>query len=182
MADQSIRKEFIDGVMEVYTTLLNNGSEETDGVFYYALSDKTQGSVYGESKYKTYKPPVLLVCKAVLTPTQGENDTEGVKDSAEFSVPIKSLTDSGLTVTQEDLDAMRRGIMKFHDVWYLIDNVSPTVYVEDVFLVYKFSCTELKVFDEDSIIIEEPEPEEDPETPPEPEDPDLGPDQDIDWD
>lgn len=161
MADQSIRNEFIEGVMEVYTTLLNNGSEETDGVFYYSLSESETNKTYGEDKYKHYKPPVLLVCKATINPTQGEQVVEGVRNRAEFSVPVKSLTDNGLSTTHEDLDAMRRGIMKFHDVWYLIDNVSPAVYVEDVFLIYKFNCTEMEV-DEDTITIDYPE-EEDPE-------------------
>lgn len=160
MADQSIREEFIEGVMEVYTTLMNDGSEQNDGVFFYPLSESETNSVYDEDKYKHYHPPMLLVCKALIEPTQGENDTEGVKNKATFSVPVKSLTDNGLSASQSDLDALRRGIMKFHDVWYYIDNVSPTVYVEDVFLVYKFDCSEMKVFSEESIVIDEPEGED----------------------
>lgn len=176
MADSTIRNEFIAGVMEVYTTLMNNGSEMTDGVFFYMPSDKNKlNSVYSETKFKHYSPPVLLVCKAQLTPTQGEQDVEGVKDISVFTVPSQSLVDNGIPTSHADLDTLRRGIMKFHDVWYLIDNVSPMVYVEDTFLLYKFDCTEQLQFDEEAIIIDEPEEEtppeggdpETPETPPE---------------
>ena len=170
MADQSIRNEFIEGVMEVYSTLMNNGSEETDGVFLYMQND-TDTNIYGESKFKHYHPPVLLVCKAVLTPIQGEADVQSVRDSAVFTVPCKSLTDNGINTSHTDLDTLRRAVMKFHDVWYTIDNVSPQVYVEDTFLVYKFDCTEIEVFDEESIVIDYPE-----EEPEEPEEPEIDPD------
>lgn len=155
MADTSIRQEFVEGVHEIFTTLFNNGSEDTDGVFLYLLSDKTTTSVYGESKYKVYKKPVLLVCKAVLTPSHGEQDVETVKNSAEFTVTYKSLTDNGLDVTAQSLDQMCRGIMKFHDVFYTIDQINPKAYVEDVFLMYGFQCTEDTQFDESSLVVEE---------------------------
>lgn len=180
MADRSIRQEFVDGVQEIFTTLFNNGSEETDGVFFYALSD-TQTNVYKESKYKHYKPPVLLVCKAVIAPTRGEQDVESVKDDAQFVVTYKSMQENGLSFSNADLAEMRRGKMKFHGVWYDIDNIIPKAYVEDVFLMYTFYCTEDHVFREESIIIDEPEPEEpevdldapDPEVPPDDEDPEV---------
>ena len=161
MADATIRQEFIDGVQEIYTTLLTNGSEN-DGVYFYPISENTI-NVYQESKYKHYLPPVLLVCKAQLTPTHGAETVEEIKDVAVFTVPLKSLTDNGLLVTHEALDFMRRGMMKFHDVWYTIDNVSPTVFVEDVFLLYRFDCTENKVFDEEEIIIDEETLSDDPD-------------------
>jgi len=142
MADSSIRKDFVDGVQEIFSTLFNDGSEQTDGVFYYALSNQTSTNIYGESKFKVYKQPVLLVAKAVLTPTQGQQDTETVKDSATFTVPLKSLQNKNLGVTNADLAVMRRGLIKFHGVFYLIDNIKPKAYIEDVFLMYDFECTE----------------------------------------
>ncbi len=145
MADQSIRKEFIEGVQEIFTTLFNNGNEETDGVFLYLMSDETQPhSIYGETKNKVYKEPKLLVCKAILNPTQGEQDVESVKEQAEFVVTLKSLQDNELGVTSNDLENMRKGVMKFHDTFYSIDNIIPKAYVEDVFLMYRFMCTENK--------------------------------------
>lgn len=68
MANQSIKKAFIDGMQTVFTTLFNEGV--TDGLNLYLMSDKTKKNVYDETKYKVYKPPVKLVCQARLTPTQ----------------------------------------------------------------------------------------------------------------
>ena len=138
-----IRNDFIEGMNEVFTTLFNDG--ESDGVYYYPLDlNQTQVSVYGESKYgKLYSSPSLLVCKAEVNPTQGQQSVESVKNSAVFTVPLKSLQVRNLEVHHDALEQMRRGIMYFHDTVYLIDNISPTAYVEDVFLFYKFECTEL---------------------------------------
>lgn len=152
MADTGIRNDFVEGVQEIFTTLFNDGSEETDGVFYYALSDTTVTNIYGESKSKVYKQPKLLVCKAVITPTQGEQDTVGVNNVAEFTTTLKSLQNNDLGVTDKDLDTMRRGVMKFHDTLYLIDNILPKAYIEDVFLMYTFQCHEDKTL---SIALEE---------------------------
>lgn len=142
MADTSIRKDFVDGVNEIFTTLFNEGVE--DGVELYLMSDKTSTNVYGESKYKLYQQPKMLVAKANLTPTQGDNDVEAIKDKAVFTVTLKSLQDNGLAVTNADLDIMRKGVMQFHDVFYTIDNILPKAYIEDVFLMYQFECTEDK--------------------------------------
>ena len=160
MADAIIRQEFIDGVQEVYTTLLTNGSEKTDGVFFYALNENNSTNTYGESRYKHYNQPVLLVCKAQLNPTHGDEDVEEIKNIATFTVPVKSFTENGLEVTHIALESMRRGMVKFHDVWYKIDNITPTVFVEDIFLLYRFDCTEEKVFDEEAIIIDEDQEED----------------------
>lgn len=142
MADTSIRKDFIEGVQEIFTTLFNNGSEETDGVFLYLLSSQRKTNIYGERKYKTYQAPKLLVCQAKLNPTYGQETIEEIKDKAEFVVPLKSLQDNNLDVSQEALEEMRRGVLKYHDVIYTIDNIIPKAYVEDVFLMYRFICTE----------------------------------------
>ena len=142
MADESIRKDFIDGVEEIFTTMFNDGV--TDGLNLYLLSEKTKKNVYGESKYKMYKAPKRLVTQARLTPTQGEQDVEAIKDKAVFIVPLKSLQNQQLGVTNADLDIMRKGVIEFHGVFYTIDNILPKAYVEDVFLLYHFVCTEDK--------------------------------------
>ncbi len=166
MADVYIRNEFIEGVQEVFSTLFNNGSEETDGVFFYALSDETVEDVYGESKYKVYEKPVLLVCKATVNPTHGEQDVEEVKDQAIFTVTYKSLIDNGLDVSQSGLSKLRRGMMLFHNVFYKVDLISPKAYVEDVFLLYDFQCTEDPDTTSDSFTIATPPDEVPEETPP----------------
>lgn len=150
MADLSIRKDFVDGVQEIFTTLFNDGV--TDGLKLYLISDKVKTNVYGENKFKTYKQPKMLTTQARLTPTQGEQDVEGIKDKAVFVVPLKSLQDNDLGVTNADLDIMRKGVIEFHGVYYTIDNILPKAYIEDVFLMYHFICTEDKYVT--SILIE----------------------------
>ena len=151
MADLSIRKDFVEGVQEIFTTLFNDGVN--DGINLYLMSEKTKTNVYRESKYKKYKAPKLLVAQARLTPTQGEQDVESVKGQATFVVPLKSLQNRGLGVTTSDLDEMRRGVIEFHGVFYTIDNILPKAYIEDVFLMYDFVCTEDKYTTE--VLVEE---------------------------
>ena len=152
MADLSIRKDFVDGIQDIFTTLFNDG--ESDGLDLYLISDKTKTSIYKESKYKIYKSPIKLTTQARLTPTQGEQDVEVVKDKAVFVVPLKSLQENNLGVTNTDLDIMRKGVIEFHGVYYTIDNILPKAYIEDVFLMYQFECTEDKYTTE--ILTEEP--------------------------
>lgn len=142
MADESIKKDFVDGVQEIFTTLFNDGV--SDGIKLYLLSDSTKTNVYKESKYKIYQQPKMLVTQARLTPTQGEEDVKGVKDKAVFVVPLKSLQERELGVTNKDLDTMRKGVIEFHGVFYTVDNILPKAYIEDVFLMYHFVCTEDK--------------------------------------
>lgn len=163
MAKLDIRKDFVDGMHEVFSTLFNEGKE--DGVYLYLMSEETHAKdPYGENKYKVYQEPKLLICKAVLNPLQGEQYVLGIDIDAEFTVPLKSLTDNGFEMTQAVIDEMQRGVMKFHDVYYKVDDIKPKSYVEDVFLFYAFNCTELKDFemllekskDEEDIPVEEP--------------------------
>ena len=142
MADLSIQKDFVDGLNEIFTTLFNDG--KTDGIKLYLISENTKINVYGESKYKKYKEPKLLVAQARLTPVQGEQDVEVIKDKAVFVVPLKSLQSNNLGVSNDDLDVMRKGVIEFHNTFYTIDNISPKAYIEDVFLMYHFECTEDK--------------------------------------
>lgn len=156
MADESIRKDFVDGIQELFTTLFNDG--ESDGLNLYLLSEDTKPNIYGENKYKKYQQPKMLVTQARLNPTQGEQDVEVIKDKAVFVVPLKSLQERELGVTNADLDIMRKGIIEFHGVYYTIDNILPKAYIEDVFLMYHFVCTEDKYTT--SVLVEEPEIEE----------------------
>ena len=142
MADLSVQKDFVDGIQDLFTSLFNDGV--TDGLNLYLISDKSKKNVYGESKFKVYKAPIRLVTQARLTPTQGEQDTEVIKDKAVFVVPLKSLQLNNLGVTNADLDIMRKGVIEFHGVYYTIDNILPKAYITDVFLMYQFECTEDK--------------------------------------
>ena len=160
MADLNIRKDFVDGVQEIFTTMFNDG--KSDGLNLYLLSNNTKTNVYGESKYKVYKAPKMLVTQARLTPTQGQQDVEVVKDQAVFVVPLKSLQENDLGVTNKDLDEMRKGVIEFHGVFYTIDNILPKAYIQDVFILYHFVCTEDKYVTEVLVedILEEGESDE----------------------
>ena len=153
MANERIKKDFVDGVHTIFTTLFSDGVN--DGINLYLMSESTKTNVYGESKYKMYQAPKLLVAKAQLTPTQGEQDVEGIKDQATFVVPLKSLQENNLGVTNADLENMRKGVIEFHGVFYTIDNILPKTYIEDVFLMYHFVCTEDKQVT--SVLVEETE-------------------------
>lgn len=142
MADLSIRKDFVEGVHEIFTTLFNEGV--TDGLNLYLLSEHTKTNIYGENKYKIYQSPIRLVTQARITPTQGEQDVEGIKDKVTFIVPLKSFQDNNLDVSNTGLSIIRKGIIEFQGTYYLVDNISPKAYIEDVFLLYEIECSEDK--------------------------------------
>ena len=66
---------------------------------------------------------------------------------------LKSLQENDLGVTNKDLDEMRKGVIEFHGVFYTIDNILPKAYIEDVFILYHFVCTEDKYVTE--VLVEE---------------------------
>ena len=149
MADQSSRNDFIEGVQEIFTTLFNNGSEGEDGIFFYALSDRSVTNVYGESKEKVYKNPVMWVSSISFSPEHGVQTVEGVKRNAVFKVPLKSLRESGYFTDgdfykqKEDMDKICRGVIRYKDTYYEVLRVEPRTYVEDTFLIYQMDCKEL---------------------------------------
>ena len=141
MAILDIRNDFVEGVQEVFTTLFNDG--KMDGIDLYLLSDETT-NIYGEKKFKTFKPPVKLVAKVNLTPTQEEQDIGVIKDKSTFKVPLKDLQDKNIDVSHDNLEVLRKGIIKFQGEFFRIENILPRTYVEDVFLFYEFVCSEDK--------------------------------------
>ena len=161
MADLSIRQDFVDGVQEIFTTLFNEGVE--DGLDLYCISNKTKTNVYKENKVIMYQQPVKLVTQARINPTHGEQNVESVKGSAEFVVPLKDLQAKEIDVSTAGLAELRRGVIDFHGTYYKIDNIVPKAYVEDVFLMYAFQCTEDVLMK--SIVVEEPEEVPEPEEP-----------------
>lgn len=153
MADESIRKDFIDGVQEIFTTLFNDGVE--DGIDLYLLSTQTKKNVYGENKVKIYQKPIKLTSQVRINPVQGEQDVETVKGDAQFVVPLKDLQDKGLDVSTKGLEVLRKGVIEYQGTYYTIDNIKPKAFIENVFLMYTFLCTEdLQISD---LVIEEVE-------------------------
>lgn len=141
MADLQIQKEFVEGINEIYTLLFNDGV--TDGVYFFPLYIGTETNIYGECKKKSYLDPILLACKPSVSPVIPENSMKEVRATATFTVPRLQLTKNGLGISNEELKELRKGVMYFHGVYYNIDNVSPTTYIQDAFLVYQFHCTEV---------------------------------------
>lgn len=152
MADLSIRNDFLEGTQEIFTTMFNDGV--TDGLDLYLLSTQTKRSVYKESKVKLYQKPIKLVTQARINPVQGDNDVETVKGDAQFVVPLSDLMKKGVDVSTKGLAVLRQGVIEFQGVYYTIDNILPKAFVEGVFLLYTFVCTEDLQMEE--IMIEEP--------------------------
>lgn len=140
MADLSIRKDFVDGVHDIFTTLFNDG--KNDGIKLYLMSDKTKTNLYKESKFKRYKEPIMLVAHARIDSVQGKEFVEDIKHHASFVVPLKEFQDHNISVSRSNLNELRKGIIEFRDVFYSISDVLPRVYIEDVFLFYHFVCSE----------------------------------------
>ena len=141
MADLNIRKEFVDGMHEVFTALFNDG--ESEGIHLYLLSENNT-SVYKENKYKKYKAPITLVAQADVNLLQGNKDVEEMKYHPTFIVPLKSLQNRDLSVDRHSLDNMKRGVIEFQGVFYRIIDIVPKAYIQDVFLFYHFVCLEDK--------------------------------------
>lgn len=142
MSDLGIRNDFVEGTYEIFTTLFNDGVKE--GINLYLLSDNNKTNVYGERKYKKYKPPIRLVSHAKTDSIQSGNEVEELKFQSSFTVPLKAFQQLGIPVDRNSLDKMRRGVIEFQGVFYSIKEVLPRVYVEDIYLFYHFICTEEK--------------------------------------
>lgn len=156
MADESIKKDFVDGVYEIFTTLFNDGVN--DGINLYLMSEDSKPNIYGECIDKVYKKPKLLVAKAVISPTHDDETVLGFRDNATFTIPVKSFQCNNLGVSKKELSEYMKGVIEFKGVFYEIEKISPRSFVEHTFLLYDFICRELK--DYEPIRIEETENEE----------------------
>lgn len=141
MADENIKKAFIDGIYDIYSALFTDGMN--DGVYFYQLQEPEDKGIYREVKYKKYTPPKLLVGKVSISPTQGENDVEALKQVANITIPYKSLRDNGIDTSLSNLFHLRKGIMKYKDTFFAIDTIKPKIYVSDTYMAYEFNCTEM---------------------------------------
>lgn len=155
MADENIKRDFIEGICEVYSIMFTDG--KNDGIYFYPLYEPKVQSVYKELKYRQYLSPLLLVAKVKLTPEQGDEVVKTVKEKAVFTVPYKSLVENLIDVSNKNLPNLRKGLIKYKDTFYDIDNVKPATFVEDTFLTYIFECTEDVVTKEVSVFAPETE-------------------------
>lgn len=140
MAQKRLNEEFLEGIYEVYSTLMTNQ------IFLKLLDeDSTDTNVYEETIQKKYLDPIQLVGKFSLSMEQGEQVVEGIQDYATATIPTKSLLDNNVDITPENYETLKKGAISYKGVDYNIVQVRPIVNIDDVFQFYVFYCEKPKV-------------------------------------
>ena len=140
MAQKRLSEEFLEGIYEVYSTLMTNQ------IFLKLLDeDSTDTNVYEETTQKKYLDPIQLVGKFSLSMEQGEQVVEGIQDYATATIPTKSLLDNNVDITPENYETFKKGAISYKGVDYNIVQVKPIVNIDDVFQFYVFYCEKPKV-------------------------------------
>lgn len=140
MAQKRLNEEFLEGIYEVYSTLMTNQ------IFLKLLDeDSTDTNVYEETTQKKYLDPIQLVGKFALSMEQGEQVVEGIQDYVTATIPTKSLLDKNVDITPENYETLKKGAIRYKGVDYNIVQVRPIVNIDDVFQFYVFYCEKPKV-------------------------------------
>ena len=140
MAQKRLSEEFLEGIYEVYSTLMTNQ------IFLKLLDeDSTDTNVYEETTQKKYLDPIQLVGKFALSMEQGEQVVEGIQDYVTATIPTKSLLDNNVDITPENYETLKQGAISYKGVDYNIVQVRPIVNIDDVFQFYVFYCEKPKV-------------------------------------
>ena len=140
MAHKRLNEEFLEGIYEVYSTLMTNQ------IFLKLLDeDSTDTNVYEETTQKKYLDPIQLVGKFALSMEQGEQVVEGIQDYVTATIPTKSLLDNNVDITPENYETLKKGAISYKGVDYNIVQVRPIVNIDDVFQFYVFYCEKPKV-------------------------------------
>lgn len=136
-----IQKAFLDGIEEVYSTLLCNHA-----LLYFLDEENTKvDSLYGETTEKKYLEPYELIAKVTYDHPKGENPEETVIRKAQFRIPTKQFLTLGIPFLQEaDWERMRQAKLVYEGTEYLIDTVKPSTLVADIWQFFEFSATEAK--------------------------------------
>ncbi len=157
MADEKIKKLFIDGVYKVFSTMFNQAMSSDDGICLFRLKNEDTNKLYREQKYRQYGKPAVLVSKVQETPVDSKNYVERQKMEAEFTVPLKSLTDNGIKMDSKDIQELKKGIILYKGTYYEILKIQGTAFVENVYLLWHFHCIEIEDTDCYNIIEYPPE-------------------------
>jgi len=140
VAQKRLNEEFLEGIYEVYSTLMTNQ------IFLKLLDeDSTDTNVYEETTQKNYLDPIQLVGKFALSMEQGEQVVEGIQDYVTATIPTKSLLDKNVDITPENYETLKKGAISYKGVDYNIVQVRPIVNIDDVFQFYVFYCEKPKV-------------------------------------
>ena len=140
MPRKRISDEFLDGIYEVYSTLMS------DQIFLKLLNEgKTSTNVYNETTDKKYLAPIQLVGKFSMSMTQGEEVVEGIQDCVTVTVPTKSLLLNNVDISPSNYDTLNKGAISYKGVDYNIIMVKPTINIDDVFQFHVFYCEKPKI-------------------------------------
>lgn len=143
MAQQDIQQAFVEGIYEIYSIMFTDGEEDGIELSFLDESGTKVDSVYRESKNKKYEEPIILCGRATLSPEKSEDIIHDVEYDAVFKFPYKSFLDHDIDVSIAGLERLRKAKLTFHGKDYNVFNIIPTTFVENVFLVYEFRCTEV---------------------------------------
>ena len=136
-----IQKAFLEGIDEVYRTLL------TTDVYLYLLDEEATevDDVYGETLRKVYKEPYKLTAKINESQPKDEDPDGTVTRSATFKLPTKQFIDLGIPfLTEPDWEVLRKGKLVYEGTEYLIDTVEPVTLISNIWLFLTIRATEVK--------------------------------------
>lgn len=136
-----IQTAFLDGIEEVYSTLLCNH------LFLYFLDEESTvvDSLYEETTKKRYLEPYELIAKVTYSHTKGVDPEETVIRTATFRVPTKQFLTLGIPfLSESDWERMRKAKLVYEGTEYLIDTVTPSTLVADIWQFFEFTATEVK--------------------------------------
>ena len=144
MSDLNIRKDFMDGVQEIYHTLFNEGKSEDDGISLFLFREGSV-NIYDEVRNKTYGMPVILSANIKLGTKEEQTPTSPRGRVASIKVPAKEIEEkTRLDMNnQSDILTLSRSIIKYKGVYYEIDTLQGRAFVENVYLLWEFSCSEI---------------------------------------
>ena len=141
----SIERQFLDGVLEVYGTFFTH-----EVPFYFLDEEKSNINSYGETTNKVYKePPVNLIARIKIEPESGERAVNRDYNKVVFRVPTQSMWDNGLPTEAKDLAEMIKGKFVWNGIEYQVQQVRPRSLINNTFLFHEFICEEI-ILDKDS--------------------------------
>lgn len=139
--NNEIQKAFLDGIEEVYSTLLCNHLQ----LAFLNEDDTVRDDLYGETVHKVYDEPYELIAKVDYEHPKGERPEETVIRKATFRVPTKQFITLGIPfLTESDWERMRKAKLTYEGMEYEIDEVKPSTLVADLWQFFEFRATEKK--------------------------------------
>lgn len=136
--ENEIQHEFLEGIEEVYSTLLCNH-------LFMSFLDLTETDVddlYEETSHKTYGEPVELIAKVQYTDEKGESPETTVKRTASIRLPTYQLIKKEIPfLTVEDRELIRQAKLTYEGDEYEIDTVEPSTLVADLWQFLEIRAT-----------------------------------------